>query len=161
METKTIRKLSIGNIEIIFPTILSIVLGVYLYTNVKFDFAQTISIAFFVISTVGLTFIICQLLTKVIVDNVGINQVFLGKKKKIEFDQVKTFEIYELNRFGSKKLNKTDIYSLNINVRSERIILVSTAVNKKPNPWWKKDSNTISIPFRHNIFNLIETKMKE
>lgn len=161
METQTIRKLSLWNLEIIFPTILSGVLGIYLYRDSKSDFTQAIAIAFFAICVVGLIFISYQLLTKITIDNTGISRVFLGNVRKIKFDQIKTFEIYKTGRFGNKKLNKSDIHLQNLDVKAERIILISKTENQKPSPWWKKNSNTISIPFQYNVFKLIENKMKK
>jgi hypothetical protein len=67
----------------------------------------------------------------------AICQVRFGKERNIKFEEVKTFEIYKTGRFGNNKLDKNDLHLMDI--KSERIILVSKTENKKPNPWWKKD----------------------
>jgi hypothetical protein len=159
LETLTLRKLSLRNLEIIFPTILSIALGVYLLRSLESDLSYTFSILFLLIGTIGFIFILIQFLTRISVDTIGICQVRFGKERNIKFEEVKTFEIYKTGRFGNNKLDKNDLHLMDI--KSERIILVSKTENKKPNPWWKKDDNTISIPFQHVVFNSIESRIKQ
>ncbi|MBK6527055.1 MAG: hypothetical protein IPG07_16815 [Crocinitomicaceae bacterium] len=159
METLTIRKLSLRNLEILFPTILSFALGVFLLRRLESDWSYTLSILFLLIGTIGFIFILIQFLTRIRVDNIAISQVRFGKERKIKFEEVKTFEIYKTGRFGNTKLDKND---LNVrDIKSERIILVSKIEDKKPNPWWKKDSNTISVPFQQAVFNFIESRIKK
>lgn len=159
METLSIRKLSQRNLEIIFPTILSIALGVYVLRRFESDLSYTFSVLFLIIGTIGFIFLLIQYLTRISVDTIGICQVRFGKERKIKFEEVKTFEIYKTGRFGNIKLDKNDLHLMEI--KSERIILVSKTENKKPNPWWKKDDNTISIPFQQVIFNSIESRIKQ
>ncbi len=159
MESLTIRKLSPQNLELIFPTILAIALGVYLFTNFDSLGANAIAMAFLLIGMVGFIFIVIQFLTRIRVDQKSICQVRFGKERKIKFEEVKTLEIYKTGRFGSTKLNKDDLQPLD--VKSDRIILLSKIKNKKPNPWWKRDENTISIPFRESFFSLIESGIKK
>lgn len=158
METLAIRKLSPQNLELIFPTILAIAVSIYLFTSLDSLSVSVIAIAFLLIGIVGLIFIVIQFFTRIRVDQTGICQVRFGKERKIKFEEVKTFEIYKTGRFGNTKLNKNDLHPLD--VKSERIILISKIEDKQPNPWWKKDANTISIPFQHAVFSLIENGIK-
>ncbi len=159
METLSIRKLSQRNLEIIFPTILSIALGVYVLRSFESDLSYTFSVLFLVIGTIGFIFLLIQYLTRISVDTIGICQVRFGKERKIKFEEVRTFEIYKTGRFGNTRLNKRDLQSLDI--KSERIILVSKIEHKKPTPWWKRDAHTISIPFQDVVFSLIESRIKK
>lgn len=158
METLTIRKLSPQNLELIFPTILAIALSIYLFTSLDSLSASIFAITFLLIGIVGVIFIAIQFLTRISVDTIGISQRRFGKEKRIKFEEVKTFEIYKTGRFGNTKLDKNDFHALDI--KSERIILVSKIEEKKPNPWWKRDSNTISIPFQRAVFELIESRIR-
>lgn len=159
METLTIRKISQRNLEITFPTILSIALGIYLLRSLESDLSYTFSVLFLIIGTIGFIFLLIQFLTRISVDTIGICQVRFGKERNIKFEEVKTFDIYKTGRFGNIKLDKSDVHLMDI--KSDRIILVSKMENKKPNPWWKKDDNTISIPFQQVVFNSIASRIKQ
>jgi hypothetical protein len=159
LETLTIRKISQRNLEIVFPTILSIALGIYLLRSLESDLSYTFSVLFLIIGTIGFIFLLIQFLTRISVDTIGISQVRFGKERNIKFEEVKTFEIYKTSRFGNIKLEKNDLHLMDI--KSDRIILVSKIEAKQPNPWWKKDADTITIPFQHTILNLIESRIKQ
>lgn len=159
MESIVIRKLSLQNLELIFPTILALILSVYLFTGLDSISANAIAVVFLIIGIVGFIFLVIQFLTRIRVDKTSVCQVRFGKERKIKFEEVRTFEIYKTGRFGNTKLNKNDLQPLA--VKSDRIILVSKMEDKLPNPWWKRDANTISIPFQNVVFSLIETRMNK
>jgi hypothetical protein len=158
MNTKSLRKLSFFNLDSFFPTSLCLFLSYHFY-NSALDFnaiTNTFALLFFIIGVLGLCIILFLISTKITINTKKIVEDAIVYKKELLFEKVQTFEVYEISRWGSKHIDKNELYKFNSNFKSERIILISTLMNKRPNSWWKFDKETISIPFQFDTYKLIE-----
>lgn len=155
MEAISIRKLTLSNLEILFPVATCIALGVYLHGITDFY------LIFIFIGFIGFLYAARLFLTTITISDNGVTRTFLRKKRIINHDEIGTLEIFSLGRFGATKLKKEETFAPTMVTKSNKIILVSITPNKRPSPWWKTDTHTISIPFRADIFNTLNSRARK